>query len=94
MFFIALLSNNREIMDNWQTISIERVKALAPFIDQYGLGDNFVFGEVSGQKVEQSTAILQLLKYPIRFDGYIVFFCKAARKQISSKPGSLARYLS
>ena len=77
MFFIALLSNNREIMDNWQTISIERVKALAPFIDQYGLGDNFVFGEVSGQKVEQSTAILQLLKYPIRFDGYIVFFCKS-----------------
>ena len=59
-----------------QTIDIKRILALAPIIDEYSLGTDFIMGEVSGKKVEKSEAILSMLKYPVRFDGYIIFFLK------------------
>lgn len=56
-------------MDNeaLQTIDIRRILALAPVIDEYSLGTDFILGEVSGKQVEKSQAILSMLKYPIRF---------------------------
>ena len=59
-----------------QTIDIRRILALAPIIDEYSLGTDFIMGEVSGKKVEKSEAILSMLKYPVRFDGHIIFFLK------------------
>ena len=59
-----------------QTIDIRRILALAPIIDEYSLGSDFIMGEVSGKQVEKSEAILSMLKYPVRFDGYIIFFLK------------------
>ena len=67
------------LMDNeaLQTIDIRRILALAPVIDEYSLGTDFILGEVSGKQVEKSQAILSMLKYPLRFDGYIIFFLRS-----------------
>lgn len=59
-----------------QTIDIRRILALAPVIEEYALGTELILGEVSGKKVEKSEAILSMLKYPVRFDGYIIFFLR------------------
>ena len=66
------------IMENaeLQTIDIRRILALAPVIEEYALGSELILGEVSGKKVEKSEAILSMLKYPVRFDGYIIFFLR------------------
>lgn len=60
-----------------QTIDIRRILALAPVIDEYSLGTDFILGEVSGKRVEKSQAVLSMLKYPVRFDGYIIFFLRS-----------------
>ena len=59
-----------------QTIDIRRILSLAPIIDEYSLGSDLILGEVSGKRVEKSEAILSMLKYPVRFDGYIIFFLR------------------
>jgi len=59
-----------------QTIDIRRIQALAPLVDEYALGTDFILGAVSGKRVEKSEALLRMLKYPVRFDGYILFFLK------------------
>ena len=60
-----------------QTIDIRRILALAPVIDEYSLGTDLILGEVSGKRVEKSQAVLSMLKYPVRFDGYIIFFLRS-----------------
>jgi AraC-like DNA-binding protein len=59
-----------------QTIDIRRILALAPIIDEYSLGSDLILGEVSGKRVEKSEAMLAMLKYPVRFDGYMIFFLR------------------
>ena len=59
-----------------QTIDIRRIQALAPLVDEYALGTEFILGAVSGRQVEKSEAVLHMLNYPVRFDGYIIFFLK------------------
>ncbi len=66
----------KEMNDNPQTISLKRIKALAPYIEEQGIGEDFILGEVSGKDVEQSEAILEMLRYPVRFDGFIIFYLK------------------
>lgn len=60
-----------------QTIDIRRILSLTPVVDEYALGTEFILGAVSGKRVEKSEAILHMLKYPVRFDGYILFFLKS-----------------
>lgn len=70
-------SEKRIIMeDAVQTIDLQRIKTLTPFIDEHGIGDDFLIGEVSGKRVENSQTILKTLQYPVRFDGYMIFFLK------------------
>lgn len=59
-----------------QTIDIRRIQALAPLVDEYALGTEFILGIVSGRQVEKSEAVIRMLNYPVRFDGYILFFLK------------------
>ncbi len=59
-----------------QTIDIRRIQALAPLVDEYALGTEFILGTVSGRQVEKSEAVIRMLNYPVRFDGYILFFLK------------------
>ena len=54
------------------TIDLQRIKALAPVIEEMSIGDDLVIGEVSGKRVENSEAILRMLQYPVRFDGFII----------------------
>ncbi len=59
-----------------QTIDIPRILSLSPVIDEYSLGKDFILGEMSGSRVQHSQAVLDLLRYPVRFDGYIIFFLR------------------
>lgn len=58
------------------TIDIGHILSLAPIVDEYALGTEFILGEVSGKEVARSEAVLSMLKYPVRFDGFIIFFLK------------------
>ena len=70
-------SEKRTIMaEAPQTIDLQRIKALAPVIEEMSIGDDLVIGEVSGKRVENSEAILRMLQYPVRFDGFIIFYLK------------------
>lgn len=62
--------------NNLQTIDIRRIRSLSPIVDEYALGQDLIMGEVRGKRVEKSEALLKMLKYPVRFDGYIIFFLK------------------
>lgn len=68
--------------ESLQTIDIRRILSLAPVIDEYALGSDLILGEVSGKRVEKSEAILNMLKYPVRFDGYIIFFLRRGHFEI------------
>lgn len=59
-----------------QTISLQRIKALAAVLNEQEYGDDVIIGEASGERVEQNQAILRMLQYPVRFDGYIIFYLK------------------
>ena len=59
-----------------QTIDIQRILSLSPVIDEHVLGKDIILGEVQGEKVEKSQGILNMLQYPLRFDGHIIFFLK------------------
>lgn len=59
-----------------QTIDLQQFKALAPIIEEMSIGNDFVIGEVSGKRMENSEAILKTLQYPVRFDGFIIFYLK------------------
>lgn len=71
-------------MDNTlQTIGFPQILALAPYIEEHSIGDDFILGEVSGHRIESNRAILDLLRYPVRFDGYIIFFLKKGKRSFS-----------
>ena len=59
-----------------QTIGLRQIMALAPVIEEMSIGNDFVIGEVSGERVEKSEAILRALQYPVRFDGFMIFYLK------------------
>lgn len=65
-----------------QTINLKRIKELIPILDEYGIGNDFLIGEVSGKKIEKSEILLQMFNYPLRFDGYIIFFLKKGRMTV------------
>jgi AraC-like DNA-binding protein len=59
-----------------KTIDLQQIKALAPIIEEMSIGNDFVICEVSGKRIEKSEAILKTLQYPVRFDGFIIFYLK------------------
>ena len=59
-----------------QTIDLQQIKALAPIIEEMSIGNDFVICEASGKRMEKSEAILKTLQYPVRFDGFIIFYLK------------------
>ena len=69
-------------MEELQTIDIQRILALSPFINESSIGDDVILVEVSGKRIEASQAILNMLKYPVRFDGYILFFLKKGHLKV------------
>ena len=60
-----------------QNISISKIlKLSSPGVDISALGDDFIIGEAQGTSALSDNHILDILRYPIRFDGYILFFLK------------------
>ena len=62
--------------NNLQTIDIRRILSLAPVVDEYSLGTDFIMGEVNGSQLASSNYIMKMLQYPVRFDGFVIFFVK------------------
>lgn len=65
-----------------KTIGIEQILRLSDTVDAYSLGNDFILGEASGGSALVNTRILDILQYPMRFDGYILFFLKKGAFQI------------
>ena len=65
-----------------KTIGIEQILKLSDTVDAYALGNDFILGEASGGNVLVNTRILDILQYPLRFDGYILFFLKKGSFEI------------
>lgn len=59
-----------------QTIDIPQLLKLSNNMDDYALGQDFVLGEASGSFHPRDSRILQTLQYPVRFDGYILFYLR------------------
>lgn len=60
-----------------QNISISKILQLtSEGVDVSALGDDFIIGEAQGTSALSDNRILDILHYPIRFDGYILFFLK------------------
>ena len=66
-----------------QNISIAKVlKLTSPGMEVSALGDEFIIGEAQGASALSDNRILDILRYPIRFDGYILFFLKKGHYHI------------
>jgi len=66
-----------------QKISIAKVlKLTSPGMEVSALGDEFIIGEAQGASALSDNRILDILRYPIRFDGYILFFLKKGHYHI------------
>ena len=65
-----------------QNIGIQDILKLSSFADESVLGNDFILGETTGIRAIQDSRLLELLRYPVRFDGYILFFLKKGRFQI------------
>jgi AraC-like DNA-binding protein len=65
-----------------KTIGIEQILRLSDTVDAYALGNDFILGEARGGNALVNTRILDVLQYPMRFDGYILFFLKKGAFQI------------
>ncbi len=65
-----------------QTVDLARLMKLAPIADEYALGHLAILGEITGAMVGQNRALIDILKYPFRFDGHMLFFLKKGRLQL------------
>lgn len=65
-----------------QTVDIARLLSLSSIADEYTFGNSAILGEITGAMAGQSRALLDMLKYPFRFDGYMLFFLKKGELQI------------
>lgn len=82
-------NNNPTFMqDALQNISIQKILRLSGNIDSYSIGSDFILGEAEGGYALANNRILEILKYPIRFDGYIIFFLKKGHFKIEVNLGS------
>ena len=64
------------MQEDLQNISIQKILRLTGDLDRYSLETDFILGEVGGAYALENNKVLEILKYPIRFDGYILFFLK------------------
>ena len=58
------------------TINLQRLKTQIPILNEYGIGNDFLIGEVNGERIEKNKILLQMFEYPLRFDGYCVLFLR------------------
>ena len=63
--------------DSLKTIDIRQIQSILTGYEDTGLGEDIFICDLSSRAVnaEQQKAVLDLLQYPIRIDGYTVVFC-------------------
>lgn len=65
-----------------QNIDINKILELSSIVNEASLGSDFILGEADGTRALSNSSILETLKYPIKFDGYILFFLQAGHFKI------------
>ncbi len=59
-----------------QTISISRLYSLLPNLESQAIGDDFFLYDTALRDKEILTRdIMDIIRYPLRFDGYVALFC-------------------
>ena len=58
-----------------QTYGIRQIKEMIPSLDDHGIRDDFLLCEISRDNPEENHHVLQLLRYPLRFNGYLGLLC-------------------
>jgi len=58
-----------------QTLTIRDLKRMEPKLDEHGVGDDFFIVETDGKDIDRSRGVLNLVRYPLRFDGLMCYFC-------------------
>lgn len=64
------------------SVDIKKILKLVFPEGEHPLGSDIIIGEVKGSEALGDTRLLDILQYPIRFDGYILFFVKRGRFSI------------
>ena len=82
------------------TIDISKLKSAEPALENYTVDGDLMVVELGGDSMEVSKRTLNLLAHPLRFDGYLIFFCVTGgfRLEINLKtydlgPGSMVGIL-
>ena len=65
-----------------QNIGIKDILRLSSVVDESNIGDDFIAGSVRGSDVRHNSQVLDMLHYPVRFDGYILFYLKKGHFQV------------
>lgn len=70
--------------DSLRTIGIRQIRTLLTGSEDSGLGDDMMMFDISpaGVNNEQKQAVLDLLQYPIRIDGYTAIFCVSGHVRV------------
>lgn len=66
----------------FKTIGIPDILKLSSLVSESILGQDFILGEADGKAALTDNRILEILHYPIRIDGYILFFLKKGQFKI------------
>lgn len=63
--------------DSLKTIGIRQIKTILAGFDDAGIGEDLFICDLSARNSDKDrqNAVLELLKYPIRLDGYTAVFC-------------------
>lgn len=63
--------------ESLKTIDIRQIKTLLAGYEDAGIGEDLFICDLSADAVKESSqrAVLELMKYPIRIDGYTAVFC-------------------
>lgn len=57
-------------------IGIQEFLKLSFLVDESNIGQDFIIGEANGSAAFRDSRLLEALHYPVRYDGYILFFVK------------------
>ena len=68
-----------QTINSLQTLDIPQVKGLVPLLEEYGIDNDLLGGEVDTMRANKNEQILNICQFPFRFDGYILFFLKKGR---------------
>ncbi len=65
-----------------QTVDVQRIRSMVPMAENFAMGNDLLIGEVKSEQLEKTEQLLSFLKYPLRFDGFVIFFLLRGRLRL------------